>query len=154
MNSQETAVQQPSTDTTSDRPAFSVPGLPALLAGIVAWLFLAAALVSGFMNENVTVIVGSLILIALTAFLFKGLTVVGPKKVRVMQFFGQYVGSLQSEGMFWVNPLNHPRHHVSLRVRNFETSKPRPSSTPASCWSTAPWVWSRWPWINSLSRRS
>ena len=37
--------------------------------------------------------------------------------------FGGYVGSIREPGLFWVNPFTLPRRSVSLRVRNFETSK-------------------------------
>ena len=79
--------------------------------------------VVSFLNGNDILTVGAIILIPLCVFLLTGLTVVGPNKVCVMQLFGRYVGSLNQEGMHWVNPLNKPRHNVSLRVRNFETSK-------------------------------
>ena len=79
--------------------------------------------VASFLNGNDILTFGGIILIPLCVFLLTGLTVVGPNKVCVMQLFGRYVGSLNQEGMHWVNPLNKPRHNVSLRVRNFETSK-------------------------------
>jgi regulator of protease activity HflC (stomatin/prohibitin superfamily) len=36
---------------------------------------------------------------------------------------GRYSGSLKSQGFWWVNPIAYPRRKVSLRVRNFESSR-------------------------------
>ena len=51
-----------------------------------------------------------------------GLTVVNPNEARVIQLFGVYKGSIKHQGFWWVNPLT-LRRKVSLRVRNFESSK-------------------------------
>jgi regulator of protease activity HflC (stomatin/prohibitin superfamily) len=51
-----------------------------------------------------------------------GFTVVNPNEARVVQFFGQYVGSIRKQGFHWTVPLS-TRRSVSLRVRNFESSR-------------------------------
>jgi regulator of protease activity HflC (stomatin/prohibitin superfamily) len=51
-----------------------------------------------------------------------GLTVVNPNQAKVVQLFGTYTGSLKELGLSWVYPLT-TRRRVSLRVRNFESSK-------------------------------
>jgi regulator of protease activity HflC (stomatin/prohibitin superfamily) len=51
-----------------------------------------------------------------------GLTVVNPNEARVVVLFGRYQGSIKEAGFWWVNPLT-TRRKVSLRVRNFESSK-------------------------------
>lgn len=51
-----------------------------------------------------------------------GLLVVNPNEARVLTVFGTYAGSLKAPGFFWVNPFAVKRR-LSLRVRNFETSK-------------------------------
>jgi len=51
-----------------------------------------------------------------------GLTVVNPNEARVIQLFGVYKGTIKDQGFFWVNPLT-TRRRVSLRVRNFESSR-------------------------------
>ena len=53
---------------------------------------------------------------------FAGLTVVNPNLAKVVVLFGTYQGTLKRPGFRWVNPLSH-RRRVSLRVRNFESSK-------------------------------
>ena len=51
-----------------------------------------------------------------------GFTVVNPNEAKVVQLFGVYKGSIKQPGFWWVNPLTR-RRRVSLRVRNFESSK-------------------------------
>lgn len=49
-----------------------------------------------------------------------GLFMVNPNEGRVLQLFGDYVGTVRSPGLRWTNPL-YSKRRVSLRVRNFET---------------------------------
>ena len=52
--------------------------------------------------------------------LSRGFVVINPNEARVLQLFGEYVGTVRHAGLHWVNPF-YSRKHVSLRVRNFET---------------------------------
>ena len=61
-------------------------------------------------------------LIAIGGFCFRGLTVMNPNEAKVIQLFGTYKGSIKKQGFWWVNPLT-MRRRVSLRIRNFESSK-------------------------------
>jgi regulator of protease activity HflC (stomatin/prohibitin superfamily) len=54
--------------------------------------------------------------------LLGGFTVVNPNEARVVLLFGVYLGSIKQPGFWWVNPFTR-RRRVSLRVRNFESSK-------------------------------
>jgi regulator of protease activity HflC (stomatin/prohibitin superfamily) len=67
-------------------------------------------------------ILSSVITIVLAGLSLHGLTVVNPNEARVIQLLGRYKGSLKQQGFWWVNPLT-SRRKVSLRVRNFESSK-------------------------------
>jgi hypothetical protein len=60
--------------------------------------------------------------LAVDIFCVFGLTVVNPNEARVIQLFGVYQGSIKEQGFWWVNPLT-TRRRVSLRIRNFESSK-------------------------------
>ena len=51
---------------------------------------------------------------------FAGLFMVAPNEGRVLQLFGEYVGTVRVPGLRWANPL-YTKRRVSLRVRNFET---------------------------------
>src|SRR5690349_18179141 len=53
---------------------------------------------------------------------WRGLTVVNPNTARVVLLFGRYHGTIKTAGLRWVNPFT-VRRFVSLKVRNFESSK-------------------------------
>ena len=72
-------------------------------------------------GEGLRIILWLTVLLIAIGCLF-GLTVVNPNEARVIQLFGVYKGSIKHQGFWWVNPLT-LRRKVSLRVRNFESSK-------------------------------
>ncbi|MGD0308509.1 MAG: SPFH domain-containing protein [Acidobacteriota bacterium] len=102
------------------------------IKGISGWLISVALLVvlilsiwslnSAVADLDVIRILGSLLVLILTIGAFFGLTVVNPNEARVVQLFGRYKGSLKGQGFWWINPLT-LRRKVSLRIRNFESSK-------------------------------
>ncbi len=52
----------------------------------------------------------------------RGLFVVNPNEAVVLQLFGSYVGTNKTPGFHWANPFL-SRNKISLRIRNFESSK-------------------------------
>jgi regulator of protease activity HflC (stomatin/prohibitin superfamily) len=67
---------------------------------------------------TLTLLIGGLIFVGgLT-----GLVVVNPNQARVVQFFGRYVGTVTKAGFGWTVPYSTKRR-ISMRVRNFESSK-------------------------------
>jgi regulator of protease activity HflC (stomatin/prohibitin superfamily) len=53
---------------------------------------------------------------------FVGLFVVNPNQAKVLQFFGDYVGTAHRPGLRWANPF-YSKKSISVRTRNFETGK-------------------------------
>ena len=53
---------------------------------------------------------------------WKGLLVVQPNQGKALLLFGRYSGTVRASGLWWVNPFFTARA-ISLRVRNFETTK-------------------------------
>lgn len=51
-----------------------------------------------------------------------GLMVINPGEARVLQLFGEYVGTVNEAGLRWVNPFN-SKVRMSLRVRSFESAR-------------------------------
>jgi regulator of protease activity HflC (stomatin/prohibitin superfamily) len=51
-----------------------------------------------------------------------GLFTVSPNQAKVLQLFGNYVGTVREPGLRWVNPLL-TKKAISLRVRNFESER-------------------------------
>jgi regulator of protease activity HflC (stomatin/prohibitin superfamily) len=79
-------------------------------------------LVSAIRNQDAVWIIIWLLALLVIIICFFGLTIVNPNEARVVQLFGRYKGSLKEQGLWWINPLT-IRRKVSLRVRNFESSK-------------------------------
>ena len=103
--------------------SYSAPsGIPALITLIVLLLLDGAWLVNAIQHHSVWTIViailaGIVLLIALAGFF-----TVAPNEGKVLQFFGRYVGTVRDSGPRWANPF-YSKRGVSLRVRNFESSK-------------------------------
>jgi regulator of protease activity HflC (stomatin/prohibitin superfamily) len=51
-----------------------------------------------------------------------GFFVVNPNEGRVLQLFGAYKGTVRTPGLRWASPF-FTKKHISLRVRNFESTK-------------------------------
>jgi regulator of protease activity HflC (stomatin/prohibitin superfamily) len=97
-----------------------VSGFLALLATLIA---LAAAVYSfTLVEQNTWAVLPAVLLLVAAIFLLKGLMIVNPNHSRVLNFFGKYVGSVKSNGLFFVNPL-FSTHKISLRAENLESSK-------------------------------
>jgi len=93
---------------------------PVLLTGLVAsiwWLIVQAQ-----RDDNPPGVVLAIVVVALICVLFAGFFVVQPNDARVLTLFGKYSGSVKTDGFHWANPLLSKRR-LSLRVRNFESSK-------------------------------
>jgi regulator of protease activity HflC (stomatin/prohibitin superfamily) len=105
-----------------EREVKPLPGLPVVLALIVAaGLAIWAAIDAGQDDEPLLLIL-YLLLAALSVFLMAGLFVVNPNEGKVLQFFGDYVGTAKTPGLRWANPF-YTKKKVSLRVRNFESGR-------------------------------
>lgn len=64
-----------------------------------------------------------LLLVTFTAiFLATGLMLVNPNESRVLLLFGDYVGTVKNNGLFWVNPF-YTKNKISLRARNFDSER-------------------------------
>jgi len=53
---------------------------------------------------------------------FAGLFVLNPNEAKVLQLFGEYVGSVRESGFAWANPL-YTKRRISLRVVSMEVGK-------------------------------
>jgi regulator of protease activity HflC (stomatin/prohibitin superfamily) len=77
---------------------------------------------SAIRAESTWQIIAWFTILAIDAVCFFGVTAVYPNQARVVVLFGKYWGSLKDQGFWWVHPLT-TRRRVSLRIRNFESSK-------------------------------
>jgi regulator of protease activity HflC (stomatin/prohibitin superfamily) len=99
-----------------ERPALAYNGWLAI-ALIVAALLFAGPLLSG---SSAAAALGVALLV-IAGLLLISLIIIQPGQTRVVQFFGQYVGTVRRTGLTAVLPLT-VRRRVSVRVRNFETN--------------------------------
>jgi SPFH domain/Band 7 family protein len=91
-----------------------------LLAGIVGGVGLLVG--SETVQNTPWMIVAIAIGLVIDLVCWTGLTVVSPNTARVVLLLGHYQGSIKSPGFRWVSPFT-IRRTVSLRIRNFESSK-------------------------------
>jgi regulator of protease activity HflC (stomatin/prohibitin superfamily) len=108
--------------TINERECAALPGLPILvgliaLAGGSIWMLVRSA-----QDGSAPMVVGSAVVLALSVILMAGVFIVNPNEAKVIQFFGDYVGSAKTPGLRWANPL-YTKKRISLRVRNFESGK-------------------------------
>lgn len=108
----------------------TLPGIPMLLALIVAsllnvWFYLFAA------KLGVLVVLLNVVLSVALLLGYGGLFMVQPNTGAVLQLFGRYVGTAREAGLRWANPF-FSKTPISLRVRNFESSKLKVNDTEGS----------------------
>jgi len=107
-----------------ERDALSFSGWLGLLLGLgsIAAAVVSFVMIKSHQQDPIPYVAGGLGLFLFGIILLSGLMVIGPNEARVMTFFGKYTGSEKRSGLRWINPFTNKRA-VSLRVRNFETTK-------------------------------
>jgi regulator of protease activity HflC (stomatin/prohibitin superfamily) len=73
-------------------------------------------------TERPGLVLAAVILITVLSVCLRGLFVVNPNEGKVITLFGRYTGTEKRAGLWFANPLT-ARERISLRVRNFETTK-------------------------------
>ncbi len=102
-----------------EREAYRMNGFVVLVALIVV----AAALVLFGMTRDEAFFIVSVVVAAVILFLpASGFAIVNPNEAKVVQFFGRYIGTIKTAGFTWTVPFT-DKNRISLRVRNFETTK-------------------------------
>ncbi len=103
----------------------AIPGIPVLLLLLA---FMVVDIVS-FVNvirtqpEGLAIaIIARIVLLVAAIIMLAGLFTVQPNQGVVLTLFGKYAGTVRKTGLQWANPF-YSKRAISLRVRNFETSK-------------------------------
>ena len=99
----------------------SLPGIPTLLLLLVT-VMIGAWLVGTSARDGTPGWIAGIALVLGSIFLMLGLYKVEPNQAAVLDLFGKYVGTVKDNGLRWNNPF-YGKKKVSLRVRNFESSK-------------------------------
>ncbi|GAA2599170.1 hypothetical protein GCM10010399_32390 [Dactylosporangium fulvum] len=102
-----------------ERPAFRIPGFVMLGLLIVATAAV-VAVVATQPEDTAGWLVAVFVVVASPV--LAGFTVINPNEARVVQFFGRYVGTVETAGFHWTVPFSAKRR-ISRRVRNFETAR-------------------------------
>ena len=103
-------------DETTAKTLSGYPMLAILPLTVLAGV--AGALILG----SVAIKILSLIVALLALVCLAGFYMVAPNEGRVLQLFGQYVGTDRALGLRWANPF-YSKQRVSLRIRNFESGQ-------------------------------
>lgn len=104
-----------------ENPSRSLPGIPVLLLLLVA-ICMGAYLIASITEDGSAGWIVGIAIVVIGMFLMFGLYKVEPNQAAVLDLFGKYVGTVKDNGLRWNNPF-YGKKKVSLRVRNFESSK-------------------------------
>ena len=85
----------------------------------VAFVVLLVGVAFTAVSEAPAVFVLSLVI---AMFIVRGFFFLNPNTAMVLVLFGEYVGTIKTNGFFWVNPF-YARRAISLRARNFDSEK-------------------------------
>ncbi len=80
------------------------------------------SIVNGGRTDNPQQVAVSVAGLMVLAILWAGLITVQPNQAKALLLFGEYKGTIKEQGLWWANPFL-TKKAVSLRVRNFETTK-------------------------------
>ncbi|KRK66490.1 hypothetical protein FC79_GL001977 [Lentilactobacillus buchneri DSM 20057] len=72
-------------------------------------------------GSSIGSIVFGTIIIVLDLLFASSLTIIQPNEAKVLTFFGRYIGTIRTSGLFMTVPLT-SKQTISLRVRNFNSS--------------------------------
>lgn len=103
---------------SSEFPARGRSGYTAL--AVLFALIVGAAVVVATMPPPMKL--AAMVVMAVAGFCLAGLYMVAPNEGKVLQLFGDYVGTDRELGLRWANPF-YSKQSVSLRVRNFESGQ-------------------------------
>ncbi len=99
----------------TEKPLNTLPGIP-----MIGFLLMATLAVPFLFIVHLIPVAIPLAIV--TFFCWFGFFIVQPNTAAVMQLFGDYKGTVRDEGLRWANPF-YSKNNVSLRIRNFESSK-------------------------------
>ena len=105
-----------------EAPIRSLPGIPMLLALLVVYAVLIAGFVWAAQSRQPAAIAAILFVGMIALACLAGFYMLEPNQAAVLSLFGKYIGTAKEPGLRW-NNIFYSKRKVSLRVRNFESSK-------------------------------
>ena len=109
-----------------ERERNGLPGIPVFVLQLLVIVVAFSMFVVGTGEPyeappNGWLILAAIALFVVNIFTMAGHFIVAPNSARVLQLFGDYVGTAKVPGLRWANPF-YTKKRLSLRVRNFESS--------------------------------
>lgn len=101
-----------------EREAKALPGGAVLGVLVTVQAGLGLVLSQGVPDASLTIAL--VVVLSLSAVLYGGFFVVDPNEAKVLQLFGNYVGTVRTAGLKWANPL-YSKRRVSLRAISHES---------------------------------
>ncbi|MBS0432630.1 MAG: SPFH domain-containing protein [Proteobacteria bacterium] len=106
----------------NETKTFSIAGIPTAIVMLLLFVGCGLLFLHGGLSQSPLYLVIAVLCFVILVFLAKGFFQVQPNQGVVMQLFGRYAGTARDAGLRWTNPF-YAKRPVSLRVRNFESSK-------------------------------
>ncbi|MFT8767252.1 MAG: SPFH domain-containing protein [Lentilactobacillus hilgardii] len=103
-----------------EKNVFHVNGYIGLVVALVLLAFGGYLLWIGSQDTSVSSIVFGTLIIILDLLFASSLTIIQPNEAKVLTFFGNYIGTIRTPGLFMTVPLT-SKQTISLRVRNFNS---------------------------------
>jgi len=100
----------------------SWPGIAFLLVLIAAFLACAYLFITGLAGQQIGQVIVAVVVGLMLLVMLGGFYMVEPNQAAVLSLFGKYIGTVKDQGLRWNNPF-YSAKKISLRVRNFESSK-------------------------------
>ncbi|MBS0194828.1 MAG: SPFH domain-containing protein [Proteobacteria bacterium] len=106
----------------NERPLTTLPGIPTLFIHLAALLAVGGFGIHAINTQDPLLILGSILAGIVLLLCAGGYFNVEPNQAAVLSLFGKYIGSAREPGLRFANPF-YAVKKISLRVRNFESSK-------------------------------
>ncbi len=98
------------------------PGITTFIIVVILTLLSGATLVWSIKTLSVGGIIASALAIVGFLITMAGFFTVNPGEAKALQLFGEYKGTVRTQGFWFANPF-FSKTTISLRIRNFETAK-------------------------------
>ncbi len=105
-----------------ERTVSAVAGIAMVFLMLLATIADVWALLAAVTHAQIGAVLALSVVSVAVAVCWIGFFIVQPNHGVVLQLFGHYVGTCREAGLRWTNPF-YSKRPVSLRVRNFESSK-------------------------------
>jgi regulator of protease activity HflC (stomatin/prohibitin superfamily) len=104
-----------------EKSVFHVNGYAGLIGVLIIIIGGAYLLWQGSQENAMGMIILGAVIVILDLLFASSLTIIQPNEAKVLTFFGRYIGTIRTSGLFMTVPLT-SKQTISLRVRNFNSS--------------------------------